>query len=243
MRILIIRHGDPDYEHDTLTDKGHREAKLLAEKLGKEKIDYIYSSPLGRAKDTCAYTARALGKENEVVVYDWLQEFGSPLVWPDGTKRYILWDMLPDFWTREELMYDHTRWFEQGFYRDANMETVYRKVTDALDALLAKHGYVRDGNMYKTEEGNTKTLAFFCHFGLEMILLSHLCNISPVVLTHHFTALPTSLTTLYTEERRKGKAVFRCCGFGDIGHLYAGGEEPSFSARFCEVYGNGDRQD
>jgi probable phosphoglycerate mutase len=243
MRILIIRHGDPDYEHDTLTEKGHREAKLLSEKLVKEKIDHIYCSPLGRAKDTCAYTARALGREDEVVVFDWLQEFGSPLVWPDGTKRYILWDMLPDFWTREELMYDHAHWFDQGFYRDANMEKVYRAVTDKLDALLAEHGYVRDGNMYHTDEGNTKTLAFFCHFGLEMILLSHLCNISPVVLTHQFTALPTSLTTLYTEERRKGKAIFRCCGFGDIGHLYAGGEEPSFAARFCEVYGNGDRED
>ena len=41
MRILIIRHGDPDYAHDTLTEKGHRETKLLAEKLAKEKIDYL----------------------------------------------------------------------------------------------------------------------------------------------------------------------------------------------------------
>ena len=243
MRILIIRHGDPDYEHDTLTKKGHREAKLLAERLGKEKIDYIYSSPLGRARHTCDYTAKALGKENEVVVYDWLQEFGTPLVLPDGTQRYILWDMLPQLWTTREEMYDYKRWYEQDFYRAANMESAYKRVTDGLDKLLAEHGYVRDGNVYRTEEGNTKTLAFFCHFGLEMILLSHLCNVSPVVLTHHFTALPTSLTTLYTEERRKGIALFRCCGFGDVGHLYAGGEEPSFSARFCEVYGNGDRQD
>ena len=28
---LFIRHGDPDYINDTLTKKGHREAKLLAE--------------------------------------------------------------------------------------------------------------------------------------------------------------------------------------------------------------------
>ena len=77
----------------------------------------------------------------------------------------------------------------------------------------------------------------------KMIMLSHLCNVSPVVLTHHFTALTTSVTTLYTEERRKGISLFRCCGFGDISHLYAGGEEPSFSARFCEVYDNGDRVD
>ena len=32
MRILFIRHGDPDYANDTLTEKGHREAALLAER-------------------------------------------------------------------------------------------------------------------------------------------------------------------------------------------------------------------
>ena len=41
MRLLIIRHGDPDYANDTLTEKGHREAQLLAEKLKNEKIDFI----------------------------------------------------------------------------------------------------------------------------------------------------------------------------------------------------------
>ena len=32
MRILIIRHGDPDYEKDSLTQKGWHEAELLADK-------------------------------------------------------------------------------------------------------------------------------------------------------------------------------------------------------------------
>ena len=242
MRILIIRHGDPDYANDTLTEKGHREAKLLADKLSRENIDHIYCSPLGRAKDTCAYTAKVLGKENEVVVYEWLREFNVPLVWPDGTKRRHMWDMLPEFWTKREEMYDYKNWHEQDFYRDADIKKAYENVTNALDNLLAEHGYTREGNFYRTEQGNTKTLAFFCHFGLEMMLMSRLCNISPVPLTHHFAALPTSVTTLYTEERRKGIATFRCCGFGDVGHLYAGNEPPSFSARFCEVYGNGDRE-
>ena len=30
---------------------------------------------------------------------------------------------------------------------------------------------------------------------------------------------------------------------GDVSHLYAAGVEPSFAARFCETYGNGDRID
>ena len=243
MRILIIRHGDPDYEHDTLTEKGHREAKLLAEKLSKEKIDYFYSSPLGRAKDTCMYVAKAHGKENQVVIKDWLQEFGCRLTLPSGRERYIPWDMLPTEWVDNPQMYDYKNWYKQDFYEKGGMEAEYKRVTDALDKLIAEHGYVRDGELYRTEKGHTQTIALFCHFGLEMVLLSRLCNISPLPLWHNFTALPTSVTTLYTEERREGIAVFRCCGFGDVGHLYAGGEEPSFAARFCEIYHSDDRHD
>ena len=33
MRILIIRHGEPDYENDNLTEKGKLEAELLAKGL------------------------------------------------------------------------------------------------------------------------------------------------------------------------------------------------------------------
>lgn len=243
MRILIIRHGDPDYEHDTLTEKGRREASLLAQRLSKEQIDYIYSSPLGRAKDTCAYTAKALGKEKEVEIKDWLQEFGAPHTLPSGEFRHIFWDLLPEFWTKIDKMYTKDEWLDQDFYRDTLLVERYKNVTDGLDELLKNHGYTRNGRLYKTEQGNHDTIALFCHFGLEAVLLSHLCNISPIVLTHHFCARTSSVTTLYTEEREKGKAVFRCVSFGDTGHLYAGEEEPSFSARFCEVYEDETRHD
>ena len=83
MRILIIRHGDPDYENDTLTEKGHREAKLLAEKLVQEKIDYFYSSPLGRAIETASYTAKAQGLEIETLDFmrevNWQSANGEPI--------------------------------------------------------------------------------------------------------------------------------------------------------------------
>ena len=243
MRILIIRHGDPDYAHDTLTEKGRREATLLAQRLSKEKIDYIYSSPLGRAKDTCMYTAKALGKEKDVVIKDWLQEFGAPHTLPSGEIKHIFWDLLPEFWTKIDKMYSKDEWLDQDFYRESVSAERYKNVADGLDEVLKNHGYTRNGRVYETEQGNHDTLAFFCHFGLEAVLLSHLCNISPILLTHHFCARTSSVTTLYTEERRKGKSVFRCVGFGDTGHLYAGGEDPSFSARFCEVYEDETRHD
>lgn len=49
MKLIIIRHGDPDYEHDTLTPKGVREAKLLSERISKLDVKAFYCSPLGRA--------------------------------------------------------------------------------------------------------------------------------------------------------------------------------------------------
>ena len=243
MRILIIRHGDPDYEHDCLTEKGKREAALLAEKLKKEKIDYMYSSPLGRAKETCMTVAKAMGREKEVVEKDFLRELGHRFTLPSGEEKGIPWDFLPEFWTGEPLMYDNENWHQQPFFKATDMEKHYRQVCDEFDKLLETHGYQRDGKIYKSVRANTDTVALFCHFGVEGTLLSRLFNVPPMILTHHFAALTSSVTTLYTEERRQGKVIFRCCGYGDISHLYAGGEAPSFACRFCEVHGDGTRED
>ena len=38
MKLLIVRHGDPDYTIDSLTEKGWREARYLAQKLSKLEI-------------------------------------------------------------------------------------------------------------------------------------------------------------------------------------------------------------
>ena len=46
MRLLIIRHADPDYLRDSLTTVGRTEAALLAGYLKDETIDYAYVSPL-----------------------------------------------------------------------------------------------------------------------------------------------------------------------------------------------------
>ena len=245
MRILIIRHGDPDYERDTLTEKGKREAVLLAERLKKEKLDYIYSSPYGRAKDTCMYAAKTLNREKDVVIEPLFCEFQRPhsITYPDGSEKGSIWDLLPEYWTKQEAFYDKEEWKNHPALKNGDVVSYYTSVVNRLDEILKEHGYTREGGYYRTEKGNTDTIAIFCHFGVEMILLSRLCNISPFPLLHHFVALPTSVTTLYTEERREGIASFRCTGFGDISHLYAGGEEASFSARFCEVYGDGTRQD
>ena len=60
MKIIIIRHGDPDYEHDSLTEKGWREAGFLSDLVAEMDVTKVYVSPLGRAKDTAGVSLQKI---------------------------------------------------------------------------------------------------------------------------------------------------------------------------------------
>lgn len=242
MRLVIIRHGDPDYTIDSLTEKGWREAEYLSDLLVQMDVKEFYVSPLGRAKDTASFTLKKMNRE--AVVCEWLREFVPRIHRPDVPDfKAISWDWLPSDWTKEEKFYHYDQWFDCEVFREAGVKEEYDWVTQNFDRLLAEHGYVREGRLYRTEKANRDTLVFFCHFGLGCVLLSHLFQVSPMVLWHNFCAAPTSVTTLITEERRKGAALFRMQSYGDLSHLYAKGEEPAFAARFCETFDSQERHD
>jgi probable phosphoglycerate mutase len=235
MRILIIRHGDPDYEHDTLTKTGWREAELLADRISKMEISAFYVSTLGRAKDTASLTLKKMNRT--ATEYEWLKEFPPRIKRPDVTDREsITWDWLPVDWTKEEEYFRRDLWDKTDIMKAGGVDKEYDRVIENFDNLIASHGYVRENEYYRVEKPNRDTIAFFCHFGLECVLLSRLMNVSPMILWHHTSAAPTSVTSIYTEERREGIASFRVNYFGDISHLYIADQKPSFSARFCETY-------
>ena len=241
MRLLIIRHGDPDYEKDTLTQKGWREAELLSQQLSQIPIDHFYVSPLGRTKDTASLTLQKTGQT--AIEKEWLQEFPCRINRPDCTSRKrIPWDWLPQDWTQAEEYFRRDLWDTTPVMQEGKVGEEYLRVTTAFDDLLAEHGYVRDGEIYHAERPNRKVLAFFCHFGLECVLLSHLMNVSPMIPWHHFCAAPSSVTSLYTEERRSGAAIFRMNYFGSQSHLDMGEEPASLAARFCETWDNIDER-
>lgn len=241
MRLLFIRHGEPDYEKDSLTPKGFREAEYLAEYLAGEKIDYCYVSPLGRAKDTALSTLQK--KRMQAEECDWLQEFPAKVIRPDKGYKINCWDFLPQDWTNVREYYDRDAWAQTALMKEGGVWEEYVHVTKSFDALLEKHGYVRDGNCYRAERANRDTIAFFCHFALECVLLGHLIGVSPMTLWHGFCAAPSSVSTVMTEERREGIASFRISRFGDVSHLYIKGEAPSFFARYCETFDSDELHD
>ncbi len=273
MRIIIIRHGDPNYAIDGLTPTGKIEvdllAKMLKERFGRGSCEdfhvqetsftncdvaslferdslgnvYIYSSPLGRARATSLPTEEALGIPAEVC--DWLREFGySKVNLPWEPNPAECWDLLPEFVNEcGGMLYSPTEWKSVPFIRESNVPDDYDAVVSAFDALILKHGYKRDGAAYKVLSPNYDTLIFFCHYGISAVLLSHIMNCSPYSIWQNAVTLTTSLTTIHTEERREGIASFRICEMSATPHLYAAGVSPSFSARFCECFGDDTRHD
>ena len=236
MKLVIVRHAEPDYSIDSLTPVGWKEAEILSHRISKMPVKEFYCSPLGRAKDTASFTLEKTGRTAEIL--PWLQEFPAKVQKPH--KLGVAWDWLPGDWTTEPDFFDMQKWTQVEAMANANVEQQYKYVVEEFDKFLAQHGYVRENNLYRAVAPNEDTIVFFCHFGLECVLLSRILNIPPMLLWHGTCAAPTSVTIVNTEERREGYAYFRMSTFGDTSHLYAAGQEPSFAARFCETYANFD---
>ena len=61
MRLIFIRHAEPDYKNNTLTAKGFREAAILAKRTAAwSNVRGIFVSPLARAQpcSVCAALRR-----------------------------------------------------------------------------------------------------------------------------------------------------------------------------------------
>ena len=255
MELIFVRHGDPDYSIDSLTERGWIEAQALVDRFKDMDIKAFYVSPLGRARDTASFTLKAMNRE--ATVCDWLREFPSVVditdneellrAYPDTRKAdektysNVAWDILPSYFATHPDYYHPERWKETGSAKNSDMLSLYDEITKSFDELLAKHGYVRDGHLFHAVNSNKDKIVFFCHYGITCFLLAYLLGISPFVLWQGISFAPTAVTTVVTEEREEGIAYFRANKIGDISHLYAKGIEPAFAARFCETFDSDER--
>lgn len=91
MRLLLIRHADPDYPNNTITAAGHREAAALADRLQRFGLHQIFTSPLGRARDTARCVAAATGLEPRIL--PWTVELDWPSFEQEGYGPSMVWDI------------------------------------------------------------------------------------------------------------------------------------------------------
>lgn len=235
VRILLIRHAEPDYSLDSLTPKGRVEAELLSRRLMRYDIRDFYVSPLGRARDTAAFTLDKLERKAEIL--PWLREFMGSYPDPEtGKRRIVAWDVKPRIWTAFPGVTDIRSWCNAPVFKDGNVREIWQQTICGVDELLSRYGYVKDGPVWRCEDNQAFTIALFCHFGISMAVLGYLTDISPMVLWHRTLCLPSSVTEVVTEERTKGEVSFRMTKLGDLTHLEAAGEKRSTAGLFPECF-------
>ncbi len=243
MRVLIIRHGDPYYPTDSLTEKGEREAALLGERLMREHVTHVYVSPLGRAKKTAEPFIAQSGLVP--VTLDWLHEL---YVTPEDHETYwerwggagCEWEIPPLIWTKEPHIFDRDGWRSSPLFGLPSLAAQWDAVQNGWDELLAAHGYTREDAVYRVGEGweeKHETLTLFCHLGMGNMLLSQILNLSLPAVWHTIFLPTSSVTTVFMERHIPELPVAhaRLVGVGDTSHLYAGGEPVSASGLFAKT--------
>lgn len=155
MRIIFIRHGEPDYERDCLTPLGHLQARAAAERLQSEGVEALYSSPMGRARETARYAADQLGLP--VTILDFMRELrwdGHPWDTADALPA-LGWDLTDPLWPAHPL------------YADNRVVQSVERVETGTDEWLRSLGYVREGIYYRCQrpDSGQHTVALFCHGG------------------------------------------------------------------------------
>ena len=239
MKIVLIRHGEPSPIDHKLTEKGVLDVKALKEFYKNEHIDKVFSSPLDRALDTCKIFLEE--RDEKYVICPWLEEFVHPVYLKNNEEPVLNWDFLPSFYTKNDDLYDPKTYLETEVMKSGNIKHYYDYVTSNFDKILEENGYKRSGKYYEVIDSNRDVLVFFCHLGIISVILSHLTGIPYSVLAQGFACPTTGVTTIYSEEREKGIAQFRCVSYGDISHLKANNIKPSFHARFCETFDSDER--
>jgi broad specificity phosphatase PhoE len=219
MRLYIIRHGDPDYTTDTLTEIGQREAQALAERLANERLTHIYSSPLGRARETMRNTAEAAKLIPSIE--EWTRELAWWIPWETPRERIAAWDLHGEVIRGQNRYPGHDDWHTREYFENPVFRTGYDSLCERSDDLLRRHGYEREGGRYRCARPNRDRIAVFCHGGFGLTWLAHMLALPLVLVWSGFWLPPSSVTTVLFDERSPEWAVPRCIGLGDVSHLYA----------------------
>jgi len=218
MEIVLIRHGEPEWErgglsvtNPPLTERGLEQAERLAEAMQNEHFDEVLVSPLVRARQTAAPLLEALG-HNEVVD-DWLEEIRSPS-W-HGTpveKAVAAYDELKTRPSEE-------RW--HGLDGGESIREFVTRIRRGAVGFLADRGVVRSDvelPVWQIAEPGAR-IALVAHAGTNSVTIGHLLGLAPTPWEwDRFVLGHTSVSRVEAMELHDG-FTFTLTKLSDLEHL------------------------
>ena len=220
MFIYVIRHGEPDYSTDTLTELGQKQAELLAERFSDKIFDRIFSSPLGRAKQTAMPTCIKQNKSLEEL--PWLSEksaFNAMSTIINGERNWwfsVQNTRIRKFDDAQKLATDQSKSF-------------YDSVSADYNNFLLEMGYKKCDEGYRIINDEYNRIALFCHDGISRVFLSYALSIPFHTFCGSFSIPHSGVTVLNFESTKDRVTAPRCLVFSDLSHLYTTGMKRNYN--------------
>jgi len=189
MQFLYIRHGDPIYDPDDLTQLGRVQAEEVANYLSRIGVHQIFSSTSNRAIQTALPTAKRL---NQNITY--LDFTSERHVWENltiNTPSGKLWlyqsPEMKELFHKQEIVNLGTRWYEHPAFHHTGFQEQMNRIQEESDRFFLSLGYQHMGNgKYKVIQENKERIALFAHQGFGFAFLSLLLGIPYPHFSTHF---------------------------------------------------------
>ena len=206
MILFYIRHGEPVYDPDGLTENGKLQAKALAEKLKDYGIEKIYASDSNRAIQTAQPTADAYGFEIEKLhwCHEGLTAHDFNALADEGKFRWCFHHTpTKKLFLSKEVASLGERWYEHDAFKDKLYGQGIKRVQAETDEFLKNLGFIhdRENKVYKRNgEEKYKKVALFAHQGFGMAFLSSVMDIPYPYFCTHFDFGFSGVSVVYFED-------------------------------------------
>ena len=218
MELVLVRHAEPEWtreglsvDNPGLTDRGHEQARRLAERLAHERFDAILVSSMVRAQQTAAPILEVLDATSSTEV--WLEELrmpdwtGTPSAEVDELFRTAMARPIADQW--------------DGMAGGERFSDFHERVTKGLETTLAPLGVTPtddDDPLWEIDEPDARVL-IVAHAGTNATAMGHMLGIQPMPWEwERFVMFHSSFSVLRPLRIGHGWS-FSLFRLGDVEHL------------------------
>ena len=180
MLFIYIRHGEPTYDPDDLTELGRLQAQAVAKRLAIIGVDRIFSSTSNRAIQTALPTSERLNKE--IALLDFADERhvwnNLTLDTPSGKEWLFHNKEIVDLFYTKEMMDLGYRWYDHPALAGKSYKEEMNRIQTESNRFFSSLGYEYiDNGKYKVIKENDDHVVMFAHQGFGFAFLSLLLNI------------------------------------------------------------------
>ena len=229
MLLYIVRHGDPDYKNDCLTERGIKQAEAVGKRIAASGINEIYSSPMGRAKQTAEPACRLLGLPCNIEPWSHEVEDGRLSCEPYGTPKSVSLIQNTYFLENGGIDLPYDRAFEAVSFRSSGMKEAQEYIVNGGRDFLERLGYKEENGVYRILRPNEDKVVLFCHGVMSRAWIAHLLHIPIHLMWAGFHYTHTGVTVIEFKNNENGITAPTCLCYNDMSHLYAYGPDMHYA--------------